>query len=123
MAEQWCWVTPELRRMAYALGSYAHETFGVKQMVVTSVWRSESENRAVGGNPASLHRTVPVRALDIRRTLYSDDQIAMLKAYWNNNRPHAGYDFVIETNHIHLEIDHRADEYLASLALDRAGLV
>ncbi|MEW5876055.1 MAG: hypothetical protein AB1752_12855 [Candidatus Zixiibacteriota bacterium] len=125
LAEEWGQVHPELRRMVYELARFALSDLGRAGLVITCLWRSEDEQRAAyrvppGApvpNPKSLHLSRPVRAVDVRRSMFSDRHVEMLHAYWDSIRPAPGYDFVDEPAklHIHLEIDHKADAHLATL--------
>lgn len=125
LAEEWPDVHPELRRMVYELARYALSDLGRAGLVITCLFRSADEQRAAyrvppGGpvpNPGSLHLAKPIRAVDIRRAMFSDRHAEMLHAYWDSIRPAPGFDFVDEPEklHIHLEIDRRADDYLATL--------
>jgi hypothetical protein len=92
----------------------AHECvyrIGTPPLVITCLARTPAENTAVGGVPASMHMTIPCRAIDIRRYGF-DDYRDEMKALWESAG--AGWDCIFEgapfnkkPPHFHLEADMR----------------
>lgn len=122
LAEEWAEVHPVLRVMVYRLAAYAVTHLSVSGLMVTCLYRTPDEQREAYNLPAdakpprSMHCEVPIRAVDIRRVYFSKDKIDALRGFWNRERPPVdGFDFVDEPgkHHIHLEIDHKADAWLA----------
>lgn len=107
LAEEWAVTHPDLRKQVYGLAEFAVRELGKSNLTITCVARTPDENMAVGGIPNSLHMAIPIRAVDIRRRIFTDDEVQRLQAYWIQARPSQAFDFVDEPkkHHIHLEVE------------------
>ena len=102
---EWKVTYPPLRAQVLDLATFAEE-LGIADLVVTCLYRSPEENAAVGGKPTSLHQTTPIRAVDIRRRMLSEDEVGRLHSHWNNYKPSMLFGFNDEPAkfHIHLQV-------------------
>ena len=48
-------------------------------IMITSIWRSESENKKVGGHPHSKHLLKPSKAIDIRTWHLKEDALKQIQ--------------------------------------------
>ncbi len=66
-------------------------------VTITSAYRDPSLNKSVGGVPNSYHTSG--KALDIRRSDLSGDQLNQLVDYYKNS----GWQPILESDHLHIE--------------------
>ena len=102
---EWKVTYPPLRAQVLDLAAFAEE-LGIRDLIVTCLYRSPEENTAVGGKPTSLHQTTPIRAVDIRRRMLSEDEVVRLHSHWNNYKPSMlfGFNDEPEKAHVHLQV-------------------
>lgn len=108
LAKEWDNVYPPLRLALYSLAKFVRNKFGIKNLVVTCIYRTEDENaRLKNSNPDSLHTLEHnTRAVDLRVwgiPVYMRDQ---MRAWWYANNP-VGFDLIDEVDHLHAEVDER----------------
>jgi hypothetical protein len=108
LQDEWNRVYRPLKIALYALAEHAHVKFGIKNLIVTCIFRTEDENRALpNANPDSLHTLEEsTRAVDIRVWGIDKPTRLALIDHWYKANP-VGFDLVDEGNHLHAEVDHR----------------
>jgi len=103
-------IHPRLRATLFELDNFCHRNFS-RDIMLTCLDRDIIENQAVDGKPTSYHLFRPCCAADIRTTTehwFDSGQQAAIKEFferWLAIREHDR--LVIESNHIHIQIEPR----------------
>jgi len=101
---------PRLRAILLAMAEYIQRNYD-KPMVVTSVWRTNEEQKSIYG-PDTTRRSPHEfwRAIDIRTWIYDHDEvmgiIAFLNKWWprKDGKPLALYHDVGRGAHLHIQV-------------------